>query len=99
MLTVEKLAELLPDTGGAPGERAAAVEAANAYVERYRPGGEWTAETLLGAAMLARGIIRDGYTPAIGEGWEQNASVFARLTDVRIEQLLRLGRFAPPKVG
>lgn len=99
MLTTELLAELLPDVRGTQKERTAAVDAANAYVARYRGNDEWTADTLLGAAMLARGIIRDGYTPAIGEGWEQNASVFARLTDVRIEQLLRLGRFAPPKVG
>ena len=74
-------------------------DATSAYVRRYHGEQPWTADTELGAAFLARGLWRDGHTPAIGEGWEQNANVFARLTDVRIEQLLRIGRFAPPVVG
>lgn len=74
-------------------------EATTAYVNRYREGREWTADTELGAAYLARGLWRDGHTPSIGEGWEQQGNVFARLTDIKIEQLLRIGRFAPPAVG
>lgn len=77
----------------------AIVDATNAFVRRYRGTEPWTADTELGAATLARGLWRDGYAPAVGEGWEQQGNVFARLTDVKIEQLLRIGRFARPVVG
>lgn len=100
MLTAQDVLTLT-DVNAAPTDPklAAIVSATNAYVTRYKGDGKWTPDTLLGAAQLARGLWRDGYTPAVGEGWEQQVNVFARLTDVKIEQLLRIGRFAPPKVG
>ena len=99
-LTPARLLALTGIPGSADDERIrAAVEAANAYVRRYRGDVPWTADMELGAAKLAAGLVRDGYKPTIGEGWEQNGNVFARVTDVEIEQLLRIGRFAPPVVG
>lgn len=99
MLTVDKLVELTDVPSGNAGQLAGIVAATNAYIKRYRGDTPWTDDTMLGAAQLARGLWRDGYSPSIGEGWEQQGNVFARLTDVKIEQLLRIGRFAPPVVG
>lgn len=88
----------------------ALVAATNAYVRRYHadpigPDGapvEWAADHRLGAAKLAAGLYRNANAPGItdnGLGGAASDQAFRRATDVLIEQLLRIGRFAPPEVG
>lgn len=60
---------------------------------------EWPADKKLGAARLAAGIYRDANAPGISEGQFGGAvqeSARRRVTDIAIEQLLQIGRFAPP---
>lgn len=93
-------AELLAYLGEAVTDEARANEcarAATSYICRYRDA--WDDSCHQGAVQLAAGLYRDRATPGIAEGWESAGNVFARLTDVRIEQLCRIGRFAPPKIG
>ena len=86
-----------------------AVAAANGYVRRYRDEPldaagnliEWDASARLGAAKLAANLYRNRNAPGISEGnlGQSNDQAYRRATDVLIEQLLRIGRFAPPSVG
>jgi hypothetical protein len=86
-----------------------AVNAANAYVRRYREDPtdelgaptEWDAAARLGAARLAAGLYRNANAPGItdnGLGMSSDQA-YRRATDVLIEQLLRVGRHSPPSVG
>lgn len=88
----------------------ALVAATNAYVRRYREDPtdelgapvEWDAAARLGAARLAAGLYRNANKPGItdnGLGGAASDTAFRRVTDVLIEQLLRIGRSAPPSVG
>lgn len=79
------------------------VEATEAYVERYlgardeqRP--TWSSAEQLGARKLARNLYRDSMQSGIAAPYEE-PGMFKRATDVEIEQLLRIGRYAPPRVG
>jgi len=84
---------------------AGAVKAANAYVRRYREdpegGAEWDDAARLGAARLAAGLYRNANAPGISDNSLGMSSdqAYRRATDVLIEQLLRIGRHAPPSVG
>ena len=77
-----------------------AVAAANAFVERYkdRPADGWTADTKLGATMLAAQLYRRRNTPG---GVEQfgETGMYVRAVDADVERLLRVGRYAPPRIG
>lgn len=83
---------------------AAAVAATIAYVARYHtsPDGDtpWPADYRLGAAKLGANLYRNANSPGVGEAFGvSNDVAYRRATDVQIEQLLRIGRFAPPVVG
>lgn len=95
---------------GGDAKLAAAVAAANAYVRRYHTdptdaAGEpvqWSADKQLGAARLAAGLYRNANAPGItdnGLGGPVSDTAYRRATDVLIEQLLRIGRYAPPSIG
>ena len=77
-----------------------AVDAANAFVARYkdRPADGWTHDTKLGATMLAAQLYRRRNTPG---GVEQfgETGMYVRAVDADVERLLRVGRYAPPRVG
>lgn len=85
------------------------VAATNAFVRRYHRDPvdqdgqqiEWGADKRLGAARLAAGLYRNANAPGISDnGFGATSDVaFRRATDILIEQLLRIGRFAPPRVG
>ncbi|WP_201518889.1 hypothetical protein [Gulosibacter hominis] len=96
-VTADELAAYLDEVASDSARVEQCAAAATAYVHRYRT--EWDASCHEGALQLAAGLYRDRATPGIAEGWETARNVFARLTDVRIEQLCRIGRFAPPIVG
>lgn len=85
------------------------VAATNAFVRRYHSDPldadgqpvEWGADKRLGAARLAAGLYRNANAPGVSDnGFGATSDVaFRRATDILIEQLLRIGRFAPPRVG
>lgn len=87
-----------------------AVDAANAYVLRYHPtptdpdnpaGSAYRADHRLGAARLGAGLYRNLNRPGISDNGNgaTNDQAYRRATDVLIEQLLQIGRFAPPRIG
>lgn len=81
-----------------------AVAATVAYVARYHTapadGAEWPADYRLGAAKMAANLYRNSNSPGVGEAFGiSNDTAYRRATDVQIEQLLRIGRFAAPVVG
>ena len=81
-----------------------AVSAAQAYVLRYHDapadGEEWPDDYRLGAKRLAGGLYRNANSPGVSEAFGISSdTAYRRATDVQIEQLLRIGRFAPPMVG
>lgn len=85
---------------------AEAVEASNAYVMRYHPvptgaDGEYRADHRLGAARLAAGLYRNANRPGISDNGNgaTNDQAYRRATDILIEQLLQIGRFALPRIG
>lgn len=97
-------------TGADDTKVTALVAATNAYVRRYHTDPtdadgapvEWRDDYRLGAAKLAAGLYRNANAPGItdnGLGGAASDTAFRRATDVLIEQLLRIGRFAPPAVG
>ena len=62
---------------------------------------EWDASARLGAAKLAANLYTNRNAPGISENslGQSTDQAYRRATDVLIEQLLRIGRFAPPSVG
>lgn len=91
------------------GDITSAVRATKAYVMREHSEASvtvgdvvtWPWDYKLGATKLAAGLVRGGFSAAVGgevgDGYSMQA--LARLTDVEIEQLLRMGRFTPPRIG
>lgn len=80
------------------------VAATVAYVSRYHeaPAGDadWPDDYRLGAIRLAAGLYRNANSPGVSEAFGIGSDqAFRRATDVQTEQLLRIGRFAPPMVG
>lgn len=76
-------------------------EAAYAYVTRYHdlPGeAGWPYDYRLGAVKLTASLYRDKASPGVVEPFS-SGNVYKRATDIEIEQLLRIGRFALPGVG
>lgn len=84
-----------------------AVAAANEYVLRYHPeptardGKDWRADHKLGAALLGAGLYRAANRSGISDNGlgMSHDQAYARATDVRIEQLLQIERYAVPRVG
>lgn len=89
-----------------------AVAATKAYVARYHdtpyvdPTGDplvvnWPYDYKLGAVKLATALVKSGFSAAINADPSDPLvqSSLGRLTDIEIEQLLEIGRFATPLVG
>lgn len=84
-----------------------AVKAANAFVLRSHPeptgedGETWNEDHALGAAMLAANLYRNANRPGVSDNGlgMSNDQAYRRATDVLIEQLLQIERYAPPRVG
>lgn len=86
-----------------------AVAATKAYVARLHttpttgtpPVVAWPADYKLGAIKLAAGLIRNGFSASIApdplDG--QTQAALGRVSDIEIEQLLQIGRFAPTVIG
>lgn len=78
---------------------ALARDAAYAYVLRFHEDREtWPADFTLGAIRLAAGLYRDKANPGVTEPFG-SSNTLRRATDVQIEQLLQIGRFAAPGIG
>lgn len=84
-----------------------ATDAANAFVLRSHPeptaadGEKWRADHRLGAAMLGANLYRNANRPGVSDNGFGVSSdqAYRRATDILIEQLLQIERFAPPRVG
>ncbi|MFJ2370876.1 hypothetical protein [Microbacterium sp. NPDC087665] len=84
---------------GEDGELTRAIAAARAYVERYHGvRATWPDDYRLGAIRLATGLYRDAAQKGMAEPFGQSNTA-RRATDIEIEQLLRIGRFAGPQIG
>ena len=105
LLTDDDLKSELGGQGLDPEKVTRAKDAAIAFVLRRKadptetdPAGTWPADFKLGALRLAVGLYRDALKPGVAEPFAQG-NVYARATDVQIEQLLQIGRFSLPEVG
>ncbi|MFJ3394004.1 hypothetical protein [Leifsonia aquatica] len=105
LLTEDDLKSELGGQGVDPDKVKRATDAAIAFVLRRKadptkldPPETWAADFKLGALRLAVGLYRDALKPGVAEPFAQG-NVYARATDVQIEQLLQIGRFALPVVG
>lgn len=84
---------------GADGELERAIAASQSFVERYHgTRDEWPDDYRLGAVRLATGLYRDAAQKGLVEPFGQSNTA-RRATDIEIEQLLRIGRFALPQIG
>lgn len=89
-------------TSPADADLIACCDAAEAYVLRYltKPDAGWSADQKLGALLLALGLYRDKASPGVIENYGGlDRAAYRRATDVQIEQLLRIGRYAKPVIG
>lgn len=59
----------------------------------------WATSTALGAIMLAARLIRRRNSPAGIEAFTSDAAVYVSRQDPDVAQLLRVGPYAPPRVG
>lgn len=82
---------------------APAVEAVIALVSSYHDapdeGGEWEANLKLGATMLAARIYRRRNSPAGVESLGELGPVYVSRNDPDLAQLLKIGRYAIPRIG
>lgn len=82
---------------------APAVEAVIALVASYHDapgeGGEWEANLKLGATMLAARIYRRRNSPAGVESLGELGPVYVSRNDPDLAQLLKIGRYATPRIG
>lgn len=75
------------------------IDAAVAFVSRYKgPADEWDAATNLGCIMQAAGLFRRRNTPGGIDTFGESA-MYTRAVDSEVERLLRIGRYALPRVG
>ena len=80
-------------------EAATCLDAAIAFVTRYHSDPDsWDAAVRLGCLMQAAGLFRRRHTPG---GIEQfgETGIYTRAVDTEVERLLRIGRYAIPRVG
>lgn len=112
LLTDSDVIAALGDTTGIEDETITlAVMATIDYVGRYHstpmtdaepPTVAWPYSYKLGAVKLASGLVRGGLSAALGENEPTDMfsnQAFERVTDISIEQLLRIGRFALPRIS
>lgn len=104
LLTVEKVADQLGLVGTSHddelGPVIAAVEAlVTSYNEAPADGEQWPANLQLGAVMLAARIYRRRNSPAGVESMGEIGPVYVSRNDPDLAQLLKIGKYAPPKVG
>jgi hypothetical protein len=95
---------LNPDATGEPPEALVDVVAAtNAVVRRWLPvptDGVWPADVELGTRMLAGRLYSRRLSPqGVLEGLSAEGGVYVRRNDPDVALLLRLGDYAPPRVG
>lgn len=99
-LTPEALRDYLrlaSDPGGALEEVLAAVVS---LVESYHgPEETWSPHIALGAKMLAARVYRRRNSPAGVESMGELGPVYVQRNDPDLAQLLKLGRYATPRVG
>lgn len=86
-----------------------AVQATKAHVLRYHSVASvtvdgtitWPYDFKLGAVKLAAGLVRSGFSAATSSDPNDPLSqaTLNRLTDLEIEQLLRIGRAQEPRIG
>lgn len=75
------------------------IDAAVSFVERYKgPDKDWDAATNLGCIMQAAGLFRRRNTPGGIDTFGESA-MYTRAVDSEVERLLRIGRYAMPRVG
>lgn len=100
------------DTAALDADIDLAVAATTAYVARYHdtpyvdPTADplvvaWPADYKAGAVKLAASLVRSGFSATLNSDPADPLvqSSLGRLTDVEIEQLLEIGRFATPRIG
>lgn len=81
------------------------VSATNVWVRRLHPGtvvdGEpaWDADVVLGATMLAGRLWRRRDSPAGVETFAGDGAVYVQRNDPDVAMMLRIGAYAPPRVG
>lgn len=104
LLTVAKVADQLGLVGTSHNDELvpviAAVEAlVTSYNEAPADGEQWPANLQLGAVMLAARIYRRRNSPAGVESMGEIGPVYVSRNDPDLAQLLKIGKYAPPKVG
>lgn len=110
MLTPERVAAR---TAGNPADQDVidVVNAVNAFVntgcpdaprvrdDSGQPTDEWAPDTDLAALMLAARLVRRRNSPSGTEAFADGGAVYVSRQDPDVAQLLRLGPYAPPKIG
>lgn len=104
LLTVEKVADQLGLVGTSHNDELVPVIAAvdalvTSYNEAPADGEQWPANLQLGAVMLAARIYRRRNSPAGVESMGEIGPVYVSRNDPDLAQLLKIGKYAPPKVG
>ena len=104
LLTVAKVADQLGLVGTSHNDELAPVIAAvealvTSYNETPVDGEQWPANLQLGAVMLAARIYRRRNSPAGVESMGEIGPVYVSRNDPDLAQLLKIGKYAPPKVG
>ncbi len=103
LLTVEAVRDQLglADTSTAAAELTPVVAAVAALVRDYNdePEGEWPENLRLGAVMLAARIYRRRNSPAGVETMGELGPVYVSRNDPDLAQLLKIGKYAVPRVG
>lgn len=104
LTTVERVREYLrlPD-GDATVALTELVDAVTALVASYHAApaadDEWPPNLQLGATMLAARLYRRRNSPAGVEALGELGPVYVSRNDPDLAQLLKIGRYAPPRVG
>lgn len=103
LTTVVTVREFLGLPATADTELTPVVEAVVDLVESYHDapdeGADWPAYLRQGATMLAARIHRRRHSPAGVEALGELGPVYVSRNDPDLAQLLKIGRYAPPRVG
>ena len=103
LTTVAAVREFLGLAPAADPELTPVVEAVVALVESYHDapdeGADWPANLRQGSTMLAARIHRRRHSPAGVESLGELGPVYVSRNDPDLAQLLKIGRYAPPRVG
>lgn len=105
LLTIDAVRDQLglADSSTAAAELAPVVAAVDALVRSYNDapddGEDWPANLKLGAVMLAARMYRRRNSPAGVESMGELGPVYVSRNDPDLAQLLKIGRYAAPRVG